>query len=660
MKSKFKNRIYAYTTSSMKTKEWKGSRKGVGLIKVGQTTGDVDTRIRRQLQGSPDILLNGGYEKLLDEEALTINGEYFRDIDVFKWLKAMGVNRIQGGENSRTEWFEATIDEVKKAYEYAVSGLSPRHLPQKVKIPMIRNNVPYNTLLRKVEREKIKKPDTILKVMSLYPDAVTINTIAKRLKDYYKITQYAAATVNTLITPVIQKLLKAKVLINEGAYNSPKLVVATEDLSNFFSLEDEISSKPKLTLKELRALIKASPRGLTVEDIENIYNIWNKPVLYDTLGKECIKVKEPTTNRKYSGFIVRYYAPEFAPQKEQPKPKEEQLPRDVQYTQNDVRIVKNALQYLKYKKLVSKVVRKTKMSEAKIKKIVENELPRYIVSKSSFNNGEEAIYRVCSYPKLQALRKEKEKQKEDELLKEISEILEGYPNGLNCEELSNTLNISLGSVYQLLKKYKNTNLFVVVTFGTITLFSNKHYNNLSILLKNCRASNKGFIRKYSITEKDILKFIEDNPYCNASQLATFIQSNYKVERDDINGVVTDITRVLIQEGLIVNLGKYKGSKALCIPTSENVQSSNASRKLNLSSIAAWLEERPHGATTKEVWNLINGQVNIVTLILNLKNSPEIHGVMVASEKHPQGYYKWFRKNSAVTLEQGEVLMDAIV
>ena len=655
--TKFKNRIYAYTTDSTRVKEWKGNRKGVGLIKVGQTTGDVDARIRVQLQGSPD-LLSGGWEKLLDEEAMDINGEYFRDTNVFKWLKAMGVTRIKSGENSWTEWFEATIDEVRKAYEYAVSGLSPRHLPQKVKIPMIRNNVPYNNSLRKVEREKIKKPDTILKVMSLYPDAITINAISKRLKECYKITQYATATINTLITPVVQNLLKAKILINEGSYNNPKLVVATEDLSNFFSLEDEISQKPRLTLKELRALIKASPRGLTVEDIENTYNIWNKPTLYDTLGKECIKVKESTTDRKYSGFIVRYYAPEFAPQKEQPK--KEELPIDVQYTQDDVRIVKNALQYLGYKKLMSKVVQKTKMSEAKIREIIEKELPKYIVSKSSFNDGEEAVYRICKYPKLQALRKEKQKQKEDELLKEVSKVLENYPDGLNCEELSSTLNIPLGSVYQLLKKYKNTNLFVIVTFGTTTLFSNRHYDNLSMLLKKCRVRNKGLIRKHGITEKGILKFVEDNPYCNASQLAIFIQNNYKVDRGDINGVVADISRVLIQEGLIVNLGKYKGSKAFCIPTSENIQSNNSSRKLNLSSIAAWLEGRSCGATTKEIWDLIKGQVNIITLALNLKNSPEIQGVMVASERHPRGYYKWFSKNSTITLAQGEVLMDAIV
>lgn len=66
-------KIYVYDTHQAATTEWSGSRKGLGLLKIGETRGSADARIKAQMQGVP----GGEYNLYLEEEARDINGDIF-------------------------------------------------------------------------------------------------------------------------------------------------------------------------------------------------------------------------------------------------------------------------------------------------------------------------------------------------------------------------------------------------------------------------------------------------------------------------------------------------------------------------------------------------------------------------------------------------------
>ena len=144
------NRIYAYTTKQMSERSWVGDRKGIGLIKVGQTSLEVESRIRAQLQGSPH-LLDGGYTILIDSEALRVDGSYFTDTDVFKWLRVMGINRIP-----KTEWFEATLEEIQEAVTKTSLMLSPRQYSYKLKNTVESREGKYDKEDAQIEKKFIK------------------------------------------------------------------------------------------------------------------------------------------------------------------------------------------------------------------------------------------------------------------------------------------------------------------------------------------------------------------------------------------------------------------------------------------------------------------------------------------------------------------------
>lgn len=109
-KAKGVNRIYAYTLSEHKDRAWKKPRDGgCGLIKIGQTRGDADKRIRGQLTHSPDK----DYAKLLDQVAVRKDGSEFSDHDVHDALVKAGVQRVK----ARGEWFEVTEAELNRVVD---------------------------------------------------------------------------------------------------------------------------------------------------------------------------------------------------------------------------------------------------------------------------------------------------------------------------------------------------------------------------------------------------------------------------------------------------------------------------------------------------------------------------------------------------------------
>lgn len=118
-------RIYAYTLPGKDSTPWQRTVgqihvTGVGQIKVGETTkANVLDRIKQQLGTAYPNL--DGVKVLLDAEAKTTDGKFFRDHDVHRALVARAVRKDH-------EWFEATLDEVRAAIIAVRNGTSFRSI----------------------------------------------------------------------------------------------------------------------------------------------------------------------------------------------------------------------------------------------------------------------------------------------------------------------------------------------------------------------------------------------------------------------------------------------------------------------------------------------------------------------------------------------------
>ena len=114
-----------------------GSRKGKGLIKIGDTQRDVDRRIREQLDGVK-MPISTTYKLFLAESAITDDGSVFRDHEVHRALERAGVHRIlvAGPNRERTEWFECTENEVRAAIASVRSGKHLETLVHKLSFKM--------------------------------------------------------------------------------------------------------------------------------------------------------------------------------------------------------------------------------------------------------------------------------------------------------------------------------------------------------------------------------------------------------------------------------------------------------------------------------------------------------------------------------------------
>lgn len=97
-------RIYAWSTEDVKKYE--------GCLKVGQTAGDVNTRIRRS-QG----VAKYNYTLEIDESAERDDGTFFRDSTVRERLKQKGF------ENVELEWMRCTAEDVLTAIKELRSGV---------------------------------------------------------------------------------------------------------------------------------------------------------------------------------------------------------------------------------------------------------------------------------------------------------------------------------------------------------------------------------------------------------------------------------------------------------------------------------------------------------------------------------------------------------
>lgn len=107
--------IYAYTTPHYKSVPWEGEREGTGLLKIGYTTRTAEDRISEQFPvKTPEAK---PFQILLEQSAITDDGEFFTDKKIHEILKRRGFRNVNG------EWFEANISDVQEAINEAKTGI---------------------------------------------------------------------------------------------------------------------------------------------------------------------------------------------------------------------------------------------------------------------------------------------------------------------------------------------------------------------------------------------------------------------------------------------------------------------------------------------------------------------------------------------------------
>lgn len=255
-------KIYVYDTHQAATTEWSGGRKGLGLLKIGETRGSVDARIKAQMQGVP----GGEYNLYLEEEAKDINGDIFSDHDIHKILENdMGCIRVRG-----TEWFECTLDEVKEALSRTKSGYRCGKPNNK------RENKPRN-----IDELKRISPYNIIALMKKYPDKLnSLRDMGKMFKVEYNIENYSPLTLANKIGSIIKVLMEAGIVLNEGTFSVPKYrLVNTEDEFPEDFMSELINTNERVyNLEDLEDLIKSSEIGKSLSELHNITGIRKKSI----------------------------------------------------------------------------------------------------------------------------------------------------------------------------------------------------------------------------------------------------------------------------------------------------------------------------------------------------------------------------------------------
>lgn len=94
--------IYAYRLPGVASHD--------GYIKIGQTSRDVNARIREQLHTS-----GVRYELLWQASAVRSDGTSFSDHDIHQQLKSRGFRQLRAGED-RNEWYKCSLEDVRAAY----------------------------------------------------------------------------------------------------------------------------------------------------------------------------------------------------------------------------------------------------------------------------------------------------------------------------------------------------------------------------------------------------------------------------------------------------------------------------------------------------------------------------------------------------------------
>lgn len=641
------NRIYAYTTVLEEDKEWVGERKGKGLIKVGQTLQDTEERVRQQLQGSPTILKRKQYKILFDEEALDINGKYFKDADVFKYLKLLGAYRIP-----KTEWFECTLEEVKEAFKKAYLKIPCRTLKSYKEKNVIENRGgSYNKKEAERERAFIKNADRIVNIMKIYPEATSLVKIANKFVEYYKIKQYAPSTVSILIGDVVKRLEKEEFIKNEGDMRHPNLKLTKSDFKDFSFIDEK---KPKLNIPTLRSIMINSKEGITLEELKETYEIEGS-CIRQYLSENYIKLKE---RNSYNREINRYIHEKFYKEKEVENTGK--LNTKITYSPIDVVNVKKALKGKQSKRNKSThyidatmIASQANVTLEKLEIIIQEKFPKLMTFK---NRKDELKIVYKSHYKYEKVPKEQRKGYLS-LLKDIEtlkNLLEQHKKGLRTFEIEEKLSWNRPKMYRCLRSKEASEVF---TKFNEFVFLSKYYKNE---LKHFPIRVQLQAMKYNITHELVLNIIKENPNCGSSDIerALLKYCNYNIESTMFHSLVSCFKKDLEKKGLIVYtsiVGRVH------IKDKEHFKSVRRRIKLKEPELIEFIKNKKYGATTGEVHAFIGNVISQASLYSTLNKLSEIVKVRVISENNKCGApyeLRWFMKDN-VCLKENEDLYDCL-
>lgn len=615
------NCIYAYTTKETKDIEWKGTRKGVGLIKIGQTFQDTKNRVKQQLQGSPH-LLDGGYEILFNREALDINGNYFEDKDIFKRLKRMGVTRVPG-----TEWFECSLHDVEKAFEAAVKAIPLTSLHHGNKNVAEKRGVSYDKESAKAERRKVLNRDHILTIMKLYPDATSARAIAKYLVRDYNIKQYSWLSVATMIGKVINSLIVDGFIENKGSARFVKLCVKNKSGSAGQYIE-----KPVLKPDELRKLMNSYVNGVTIQELEKFYTVPSST--HEVLGKEYIKIRE---NNEDPRLVYRYYDSSFLPD----------------YPVQDKDLIKTRLKYIPYRRKIEDILDGINMTANELSELLEKDFPKFLVAPAS--DGTLYVYLKERYTGVRTLLK----QKKQDTLSKIKELLLKYPQGIPLVTLAEILSMPKKAIYRLVGLLEKDESIIIHKNGVGTkgvrakVIQLKEFYKEDALYSILPFKCKGIALHYKVTMDVVISIIKSHPYLSTGmfqqELNKYVGQNV-INRNFIAGVL----RTLCLAGHIVFF-KKGSSKVYHIADETHVQLTPADMEINIDEVETFVCNSMFGATTREIHSAIKAPVSVNAMYKKLRKLPFLTCELVLTEKNPNPVYKWYHINNGVTLKRDEVL-----
>lgn len=145
-----------------------------GFIKIGETTGDVNSRINAQFMGVPHEPNEQPWTLLYTSDNVTLNGKHFSDKKVHQQLEFMGFKRIDG-----TEWFSCKLTDVITAIESIKNNNDTGNIYER-KIKELLSKKLHPLTVRQIAQQLDKKTTYIQCIVQ----ALYKNNELKRIRTY--------------------------------------------------------------------------------------------------------------------------------------------------------------------------------------------------------------------------------------------------------------------------------------------------------------------------------------------------------------------------------------------------------------------------------------------------------------------------------------------
>ena len=642
-------RIYAYETLSSKSIKWEHrTQVGKGLIKVGKSSGiNSDERIRQQFQGDIKTIKDSSWNKLIDVEAIDVNGEYFLDKKVHKVLR----KKYNAYQIPHTEWFECTLNEVKQAINDCKNHpeLFSRTEKNSYKDTVEKRGVKKNYEVAKKERSRILQPSLIIKMLQRYPQENSNVKLAKVIVKELNIQQYSSSTVSIMIGSIVNRLIEDGFIKRTTVGNKVELHLTDSKLPLPDISDNE--TEQNLSTSDLIQLISMSKFGYTLKELSNKTHM-NKGKLHGRLTNKVKVVYVKKKNSSFNGFEVRLFT----------EHQKIELPKDeVEYTPV-VNI--NPETVLKVKKGLKRLCTSRtfdKIRELSGGKLLDSDIEGVIKNNAYFNNRflifGNNVYRKGYEPKKAITRHNGIKF----LKEEMESLLRENNTGLTFTEIrGNFKSYSKSACYSVLKELKDNKIVVKLASSSYTFGPNDnkkeilymHCSNLlfSDIIKQVSQKTQYMCFKIGMSEKEILNIIKKNPYINNTDLLTKLHEIYpKYAASSFTEPVSQITKLLYKNKIITNMGdnnKYKWH----IVDSDHIWRQKST--YDMTEIIVYVKNQPNGATIKEIYRNIHTTAPIGTIGIHIIKSPLFNHIKEYCSNGVNFYYRIFVKGQKVTLPEG--------